>query len=82
MLQERETWMERRAEFRVLHVGIASASGYGDYTFMVVSPGHPLSGHCFDLIVAPLSVQREHKRWLEDTLLTRLKPGGKLILVD
>lgn len=89
MLQEREAWMERRAEFLALYVlttpppdwltvGAAFAVG-----LRVVMPTAALSLlELFDLVVVPISVQREHKRWLEDTLLTRLKPGGRLIIVN
>ena len=81
MLQEREAWMERRDTFLTLYVGAPTVSNPAA-GFMVVPPNTIFSGQSFDLVVVPISVQCEHKRWLEDTLLTRLKSGGRLIIVN
>lgn len=83
MLEEREAWMERRASFTTLYVDTRTpprACGT-PRDLLVVPPGAALVGYGFNLIVAPISVQRDHKTWLEDAL-TRLLPGGKLVLVD
>ena len=86
MLDEREAWTERRDTFSTLYVAPSEPAGEYqcrefDVAVMIVSAGAPVS-RAFDLIVVPVHVQREHKRWLEDTLLTRLKPGGRLIIVN
>lgn len=86
MLDEREAWMERRASFTTLYVDTRPATPPVGHIVpmgvLLVPPGVALGGFAFDLIVAPASVQRDHKRWLEDVLLPRLLPNGKLILVD
>ena len=74
--------VERRERRPALHPGFAPVGYIVPTGVLIVPPGAALAGYGFDLIVAPAIVQRDHKRWLEDVLLTRLLPNGKLILVD
>lgn len=81
---ETEPWLERRASFNVLYIrgGVLPRYEHPGESVTVVSPGATLGSGGFDLVLTSATVQQHFEQWLEDTVICRLKAGGRLVIID
>lgn len=84
LASESEPWLERRASFSILYIrgSVLPQYEHPGESVTVVSPGATFGGGSFDLVLTSATVQQRFKQWLEDTVICRLKAGGRLIIID
>ena len=68
--------------FEILRVaGIPPGTIEGFAGMTLIPPLAPSMGIRADLIIVPRSVYAAHREWVRETLVTRLKPRGRLVIV-
>lgn len=64
---------------RIAGLPPGALESYGGVT--MIPPLAPSMGIRADLIIVPRIVDAQHRDWVRQTLFTRLKPGGRMVIV-